>query len=364
MNFLLELPPNRVRRNYRGGALLDALAGNAVAGDGDRPEDWIASTVTARNPGLAPVPDEGLATVMLAGRTQPVKELFARHPEHFLGRRHVMALGNELGFLLKLLDSAMRLHVQAHPTAEFAQQRLNSRWGKLEAYVILGIRSGCAGAIRLGFQRPPGPVEWRRIVLEQDLPAMDACFDDIPVAVGEVWIVPGGLPHAIGAGLLVMEIMEPTDLVVRCEFTREGIVVPPEARFMQRDPDFALRIFDQTPLSADQARSRCRITPQLERELPGLREFMLIGPAQTGCFEVHQVRAGRPGILDKPEQIQVGVIAGGSGRIRVGSETLAVQRGSRFLAAAAAPKIEYQPDPGVELEALITMPGDNTRTSN
>jgi len=34
----------------------------------------------------------------------------------------------------------------------------------------------------------------------------------------------------------------------RGEDEREGIAVPPQARFMQRDPDFALRIFDYTPL--------------------------------------------------------------------------------------------------------------------
>ena len=41
-------------------------------------------------------------------------------------------------------------------------------------------------------------------------------------APGDVWIVPGGLPHAIGAGVLMVEVMEPSDWVVRCEFEREG----------------------------------------------------------------------------------------------------------------------------------------------
>ena len=63
---------------------------------------------------------------------------------------------------------------------------------------------------------------------KQDKARMDGCFEKIPVQVGEVWYIPGGMPHAIGEGITMLEIMEPSDLVVRCEFEREGIVVPGE----------------------------------------------------------------------------------------------------------------------------------------
>ncbi len=112
------LPPNRVRRNYRGGAMLDALAGVDNPVDGDRPEDWLASTTEARNPGLQEIPGEGLAHITDSdGRQYTVKEMFEKYPEHFLGKKHLDKLGTNLGFLAKFLDSSMRLHVQAHPTA-------------------------------------------------------------------------------------------------------------------------------------------------------------------------------------------------------------------------------------------------------
>ena len=156
--FLLELPANRVRRNYSGGALLDGLEGLPDPEDGDRPEDWIASTVQARNPGLEEIPNEGLATVRdESGTVHFLRDLFAADPAHYLGQQHFDHLGPELGFLTKYLDSGMRLHVQAHPTAEFAQRHLSSRWGKLETYVVLGVREAGRGYLRLGFQRAPGP---------------------------------------------------------------------------------------------------------------------------------------------------------------------------------------------------------------
>ena len=201
-----------------------------------------------------------MAKVLPAGAAEVVEVPVAEREGDFLDRG--VALGKQppraLHFdavkvperalsCLACEGSSMRLHLQAHPTREFARQHLGQSWGKLEAYVILSTRPGCEPFIRLGFQHPPTPEEWQRIVIEQDIAAMDACFEPVPVRPGQVWFVPGGLPHAIGGGLTVLEIMEPSDLVVRCEFEREGIVVPPSARFMGREPADALRIFDFTP---------------------------------------------------------------------------------------------------------------------
>lgn len=263
----------RVRRGYRGGALLETLAGRPAV-DADRPEDWIASTTRAVNPGLPPEADEGLTPL-----TAPD------------GSRTTLAAvlaGRELGFLAKLLDSAMRLHVQAHPTRSFARQHLGSPYGKLEAYVILAVRPGCEGWIRLGFQRSPGRERWRDIVARQDVAAMDACFDRIPVAVGETWLVPGGWPHAIGPGVLMLEVMEPSDLVVRCEFEREGLVVPPSGRFMGRGLDFCLDVFDYTQRDAAAVRATARLAPA--PAAGGNGERVLVGPQHTDCFRIRRIQ--------------------------------------------------------------------------
>lgn len=355
---ILPLPPNRTRRNYRGGRLLDAWEGRAPARDGDRPEDWLASTTPARNPGLPPIEQEGLAAVELDGRRLTVAELFAAAPEHWLGAAHAAALGPQLGFLAKFLDSAMRLHVQAHPTRAFARRRLNSRWGKLETYVILAVRPESEPYLRLGFQRAPSPAEWRRIVLEQDLAAMDACFDKVPVRPGEVWYIPGGVPHAIGPGLLVLETMEPTDLVVRCEFEREGIVVPPEARFMGRDPEFALGIFDLTAQSVAEVTARLRVAPRRRLESATARVEELIGPEHTDCFAIERVTATGPARYAKSARVHLGIVTRGRGRVAAGAERLDVQPGAHFLLPAACEAVDVLPAPGEELEWVAVKPGD------
>lgn len=354
---LLSLSPNRVRRNYTGGATLDALAGIACPADGNRPEDWIASTTRAVNPGLPPVPDEGLSQVSGPdGTPRLLTALFDAEPEYYLGPDHLARVGKQPGFLAKLLDSSIRLHVQAHPTASFAREHMNSRWGKLETYVILAARPGTEPYIRLGFQRPPSPAEWRRIIMEQDINAMDACFDRIPVSVGEVWLVPGGLPHAIGEGVLMLEVMEPTDLVVRCEFEREGIVVPPQARFMQRDPEFALQIFDYTPLPPAEVRRRCRIAPHLLEKSAGMTREQLIGPEESKCFSIARLTFAEPSEFISGGQLGIVVVAAGTGTVTAGDMSIEVRPGSTFLVAASAPQIRVRPSGPGPLQLLLSSP--------
>jgi mannose-6-phosphate isomerase len=357
---ILSLPPNRVRRNYRGGMLLDTWQGATHPIDSDAPEDWMASTTLAMNPGMPEVLNEGLASASLPGG-EPVflRDLFRVHGDFYLGPEHLKRHGTQLGFLAKLLDSSMRLHIQAHPTAAFAQKHLDSKWGKFETYLILGCREGIEPSILLGFQRPPTPAEWRRIIVEQDLAAMAACFDPIPVKTGQVWMVPGGLPHALGEGLLVLEVMEPTDWVVRCEHTRGGIEVPPAARYMGRDPDLALQIFDYAPMSADEVARKYRVEPVMEHQTSGYSCEQLIGPAHTGTFETRRYTIRSKAVTGplSPARLGLWVVLEGSGRVQSGGMELALHRGVKFISAAQTPLLEFTSTGETPLLLVCCSPG-------
>lgn len=66
---VLKLLPNRVRRTYRGGRMIDKLQHRPHSADGERPEEWIVSTVSARNAGMPPEPGEGQSSVNSGERT-------------------------------------------------------------------------------------------------------------------------------------------------------------------------------------------------------------------------------------------------------------------------------------------------------
>lgn len=80
---LIELPPNRVRRSYRGGRTLDLIAGAARPRDSFLAEDWVASTTRSAAIDSA-VPDEGISLVWAGGRKVPLPDLLASDAEYCL----------------------------------------------------------------------------------------------------------------------------------------------------------------------------------------------------------------------------------------------------------------------------------------
>jgi mannose-6-phosphate isomerase len=354
--FLLPILPTRVRRNYRGGLALDRLSGVAQPEDADRPENWIASTLTATNPDFTPEPDEGLTRVLTNGDQSSLKAALVSAPEFYLGAAHVAQLGTQLGFLAKQLDSAMRLHVQVHPTSQFAREKMNAPYGKLEVYYVLAVREGVEGYIRLGFQHSPGRERWREIVEQQDIAAMDACFDRIPVKKGDVWIVPGGLPHAIGEGVLMIEVMEPSDLVVRCEFEREGVVLPPNSRYMGRDLDFCLDVFDYASIDVASVRAQSQLQPEVLAQTEGWNYARLVGRQHTSCFEIFRLQASATGTLPSDGRCSLVIQTEGEGTLHVHGEERLLYEGEACFVAASAEVIRYEPSSAAINELLICRP--------
>ena len=155
-----------------------------------------------------------------------------------------------------------------------------------------------------------------------------------------------------------MEVMEPTAPVVRCEFEREGIVVPPAARFMGRDPEFALSVFDLTPQSVEQITARCRVEPQPIREGDGFHEHLLIGPEQTDCFVITRLTITDEATVNVPSCVHVAVVAEGTGVVSAGGDRIELQPGVKFLAAAAAESLRYVPEGGGSTILLCRPGGD------
>jgi mannose-6-phosphate isomerase len=337
---LIRLPANRVWRTYPGGKILDQLAGAPAPVDSHLAEDWIASTTRAVNPpeaqtALANVSastSPGISPILVGLDPTPhnFADLLASDPEYFLGAEHVKKYGAQPQLLVKFLDSGTRLHFQVHPTREFAQRVLRAPSGKTEAYYVLGVRGidfppgpshEDTGYIYVGFQRPPSASQLRHTIVTQDIAAIEGCFDRIPVRRGDTFIIPGGTPHALGAGVFMVEIQEPSDLVIRFEFERAGYVLPESSRFMNRDVDFALSVFNLQPLTSEEIQARVRCQPKRIRELgPDSFQEELIGPAQTDCFRV--VRTHLAGPIHKHEASSaIAVVTNGTVTASVGGES-------------------------------------------
>jgi mannose-6-phosphate isomerase len=204
---LFVLGPNQIRRFYQGGAAIARFRGQGAAADG--PEDWVASTTTVageQQAGLSLLPD---------GRQ--LAEAIRQDPEWFLGPGHVAAYGMDSCLLVKLLDAGQRLPVHCHPDRGYSAAHLGCAHGKTEAWLVLAAE-GSDPCVYLGFRDEVPAGQLAGWVAGQDVPALLGALHPIPVAPGDSILVPAGTPHAIGAGVFVAELQEPTDLSILLEW--------------------------------------------------------------------------------------------------------------------------------------------------
>jgi len=337
---LFELPPNRVWRAYTGGKLLDGIEGKAEPCDSNFPEDWIGSATRAINAGREDL-DEGAGIARGAdGVEARIDALLAHDPVAFLGPAHVAAFGVHPQLLVKYLDSAVRLHLQAHPSVAWSRRHLDDDKGKTEAWWILGSR-GPHPYVYIGFQRPPTPEAWGRMMKDQDIAAMLACFDRIPVAPGEVFLIPGGTPHAIGEGLLLLEVQEPTDYVVKTEFEVAGVRLDEQVATMRRGVEGVLDLFDYTAYSKAAVKDAFGPRPCVLAESEDGREEMLLGPPQTDRFELRRIEVGGTFQAATDARYSILIVLEGEGVIRGGGR-LALKRWSKVLAPACLEALTFE----------------------
>lgn len=346
---MINLPQNRVWRSYQGGRILDELAGKSEPCDSHFPEDWIGSVTAATNPDSTD-PLEGVSPVEVDGQRLLLPELIERDPDYFLGAEHVTRFGNQPMVLIKFLDASVRLQLQAHPTAEFSREHLDADSGKAEAYYILSVRDDVDDPyVYLGFQRAPERTELKRWIKEQDLASILSCFDKIRVEPGDVLFIPGGVPHAIGEGIFMVEIMEPSDLVVRFEFERAGYTLPESARFMNRGIDFCMDIFDLTPMPQSLVRRDFMFEPQTEVDYgsAGYRQS-LIGPETTPCFRVKKSVVN--GSIERSEDsFFVGVVTKGQCVIQTSETEMLLKQYDKFFCPAGLSSYKIESGDGVEI---------------
>jgi mannose-6-phosphate isomerase len=331
----LALPPNPLPRFYRGGERIAELRGTPVAGD--RPEDWIGSVTTAFG-----AEREGL-TRLEDGRT--LADAIAADPEAFLGATHVARHGANPRLLVKLLDAGERLPVHFHPTVAFAAEHLDSPHGKTEAWVIVSAE-GADPAVHLGLGGEVGLATLRGWVERQDVAAMLATMVRLPVRPDDVIFVPAGLLHAIGAGILLVELQEPSDLSVLLEW--EGFEIDGRADgHLGLGFDTALKAADRSRLApSDVERLTTRhgdddARPGVERLLP---------PEADAFFRAERIRP-RPS-SPVPQEFSILVVLGGDGRLVTDGGELQLRRGHTVLVpfAAGAGSLEG------ELDVLRCLP--------
>ena len=327
---------NRVFRVYTGGKLFHEFFGDP-ARDNNLPEEWVASSVKAMNKNEND-PHEGISRV--AGESIYLDELMKAQKERMTGDL------KSFDVLVKVLDSAIRLPVQAHPDKNFSRRYFHSEFGKTEAWLVLATREDAK--LYFGFRDGVSEAEFIAAIeaSEHDKSAMEKLLNEIPAKAGDLYLIPAGAAHAIGYGCLILEIQEPTDFTIQPEAWCGDYHLSEFEKYLGIAPEISLECFDYS-ISGECALRLGKKTPRVSYEDKALTKEQLIGSEDTSCFLLNRYR-----IRSEWKELTmpaIYIVTDGFGECKREGYSHSLQKGDYFFLPAAAGGTRIETAGGLEL---------------
>lgn len=227
-----------------------------------------------------------------AGR--PLGELLAEHPEYLGTHSLELTEGRpELPILLKLIDARQPLSVQVHPDDAYAREHEDGALGKTEVWYVLAAQRGAR--LVHGFNRDVTAAQVRRLAQNGRI---EHVLNYVPVHRDDVFFIEAGTVHAIGAGVLVAEIQENSNLTYRLyDYNRPGKDGKPRPLHLDKalqvarlqgsgEPHQPMRVLRYRAGCASELLARCRYF-QVERLLLNTETHHALTDFQTGPNSFH-----------------------------------------------------------------------------
>ncbi|MDE6695438.1 MAG: mannose-6-phosphate isomerase [Muribaculaceae bacterium] len=162
-------------------------------------ESWEISAVPGHESIVADGPYKGMS----------ITELIDSFGPQLLGKEVMERYDGKFPLLVKLIDANDNLSVQVHPDDVLAKERHDSL-GKTEMWYIIDSESGAK--IYSGLNREMTADEYVERVKKNTIEEVLAVHDSHP---GDVFFLPAGRVHAIGAGNMLAEVQESSDITYR-----------------------------------------------------------------------------------------------------------------------------------------------------
>jgi mannose-6-phosphate isomerase len=192
--------------------------------------------------------------------------------------------------LIKFIFTTGKLSVQVHPDDDYAQQH-HASVGKTEMWHVLSAQPGAQ--IAAGFKSPLTKEQLRASAISGEIESMLEWHDAVP---GDTFFLPAGTVHAIGAGLVLCEIQQHSDLTYRLyDYGRP--------RELHLEHAMQVSELDRCDPRAKQNGSvlvSCRyfitdalsIKPGAKQEIPAEKEHALVVLEGSGTIADNSVQAG------------------------------------------------------------------------
>ncbi|MDE5552792.1 MAG: class I mannose-6-phosphate isomerase [Muribaculaceae bacterium] len=199
--------PLSKRRIWGGGtlhAMYPALSSSVAVGDeglfGDLVgEVWLLSGISGSESIVSQGADAG----------KSLNDLVREYGRQIMGDNNLERYGETFPLLIKLIDAAQDLSIQVHPGDEMARES-GMMWGKSEMWYVIGTEPNARLAV--GFNAPQEPKRFREMTLNGDV---CQTLRYTSVRTGDLFYIPSGRIHVLGAGCKVLEIQQTSDVTYR-----------------------------------------------------------------------------------------------------------------------------------------------------
>ncbi|NDV58328.1 type I phosphomannose isomerase catalytic subunit [Bacteroides sp. 519] len=169
-------------------------------------ESWEISDVDGDESVVANGVDKGLT----------LTEVVRRYREELVGEENYRRFGNKFPLLIKFIDAKQDLSIQVHPDDTLAKKRHNS-FGKTEMWYVIDADKGAK--LRSGFSEQISPKEYKERIHNNTITDV---LQEYEIHPGDVFFLPAGRVHSIGAGAFIAEIQQTSNVTYRIyDFNRK-----------------------------------------------------------------------------------------------------------------------------------------------
>jgi len=193
----LKFTPILKERIWGGDKLVNNL--NKRSSKGSIGESWELSDV------------EGSESIVEFGDLKgcTLKSLVAEYKDDLVGGKVYEEFANEFPLLIKFIDAKTPLSIQVHPNNELAKKRHHS-FGKNEMWYIMEAEDDAE--IIVGFNKEVSQEEYVKALADGEI--LDILNSE-KIQAGDTFYIPTGRVHAIGAGTVLAEIQQTSDITYR-----------------------------------------------------------------------------------------------------------------------------------------------------
>lgn len=169
----------------------------------------IFSEITGESWEISTVENDVSVVFNGAFKGKSLNELLDEFPEAILGTKVYRKFGKQFPLLFKYLDAREDLSIQVHPNDVLAKKRHNS-FGKTEMWYVM--QADDNAELIVGFKKKSSPEEYLESLKSKSLLSI---LDTKKVQQGDAFFLETGTVHAIGAGIVIAEIQQTSDITYR-----------------------------------------------------------------------------------------------------------------------------------------------------